>query len=71
MLLVAFVLLSHGGSRYRSGFRCALDCLPFVVALCALMAARRGVGPLWKAVIALVKLGVAAKPYGVSRNYHP
>jgi len=33
MLLVAFVLLSHGGGRYLSGFRCALGCLPFVVAL--------------------------------------
>jgi len=39
-----------------------------VIALCALVAARRGVGRIWWALIAL---GVVVNLYGVWWNYHP
>ena len=61
-------LLYYGGGWYQFGFRYALDAFPFVIALCALVAARRGVGRIWWALIAL---GVVVNLYGVWWNYHP
>jgi hypothetical protein len=61
-------LLYYGGGWYQFGFRYALDAFPFVLALCSTVAARRGVGPIWKA---LIVVGVAVNLYGVWWNYHP
>ncbi len=61
-------LLYYGGGWYQFGFRYALDAFPFAMALCAIVAARRGIGPIWKV---LIGLGVVVNLYGVWWNYHP
>jgi len=45
-------LLYYGGGWLQYGYRYFLDSLPFVIALCGLAAARRGVGWIWKVLIA-------------------
>ncbi len=45
-------LLYYGGGWLQYGYRYFLDSLPFVIALCGLAAARRGVGWVWKMLIA-------------------
>ena len=44
-------LLYYGGGWLQYGYRYFLDSLPFVIALCGLAAARRGVGWVWKLLI--------------------
>ena len=44
-------LLYYGGGWFQYGYRYFLDSLPFVIALCGLAAARRGVGWVWKLLI--------------------
>lgn len=44
-------LLYYGGGWYQYGYRYALDSIPFVVALCALAAARHGMGARWRLLI--------------------
>ena len=44
-------LLYYGGGWLQYGYRYFLDSLPFVIALCGLAAARRGVGWTWKLLI--------------------
>jgi hypothetical protein len=46
-------LLYYGGGWLQYGYRYFLDSLPFVIALCGLAAARRGVGWIWKLLIAV------------------
>jgi hypothetical protein len=61
-------LLYYGGGWYQYGFRYALDAFPFVMALCALVAARRGMGWIWRT---LIVVGCVVNLYGVWWNYHP
>ncbi len=68
LLVLAPSLLYYGGGWYQFGYRYALDCFPFVMALCALVAARHGIGWIWKAAILF---GVAVGLYGVWWNFHP
>jgi hypothetical protein len=51
-LVLAPTLLYYGGGWLQFGYRYLLDSIPFWLALCGLWAARRGVGPIWKAAIA-------------------
>ena len=44
-------LLYYGGGWVQFGYRYLVDSIPFWFALCALWAARRGVGPVWRAAI--------------------
>jgi hypothetical protein len=44
-------LLYYDGGWFQYGYRYFLDSLPFVIALCGLAAARRGVGWVWKLLI--------------------
>ncbi len=44
-------LLYYGGGWLQYGYRYALDSIPFVLALCALAAARRGLGWGWRLAI--------------------
>jgi hypothetical protein len=44
-------LLYYGGGWFQYGYRYFLDSLPFVIALCGLAAARRGLGWIWKLLI--------------------
>lgn len=60
-------LLYYGGGWYQFGYRYALDSIPFVVALCGLAAARRGVGPLWRL---LILAGVVVGLGGLWWAYH-
>jgi hypothetical protein len=55
-------LLYYGGGWYQFGYRYALDAFPFVMALCAMAAARHGIGRWWKA---LIVLGVLVNAYGI------
>ena len=59
-------LLYYGGGWYQFAFRYALDAYPFVIALCALAVARRGLGWRWRAVI---MLGVLVNLSGVYWGY--
>ncbi len=68
LLVLAPSLLYYGGGWWQFGYRYALDCFPFVMALCAMAAARRGIGRGWKL---LILFGVAVNLYGVYWNYHP
>jgi hypothetical protein len=52
MLVLGPTLLYYGGGWLQFGYRYLLDSIPFWLALCGLWAARRGVGPIWKAAIA-------------------
>lgn len=68
LLVLAPSLLYYGGGWWQFGYRYALDCFPFVLALCAMAAARHGIGRGWKL---LILLGVAVNLYGVYWNYNP
>ncbi len=49
LLVLVPSLLYYGGGWWQFGYRYALDCFPFVLALCAMAAARHGIGWRWKA----------------------
>jgi hypothetical protein len=68
LLVLLPSLLYYGGGWWQFGYRYALDCLPFVMALCAIAAARRGIGWGWRA---LILFGVVVNLYGVYWNYNP
>ena len=55
-------LLYYGGGWRQFGYRYALDAIPFVMALCALAAARVGVSRRWQAAILF---GVIVNFFGV------
>ena len=59
-------LVYYGGGWYQFAFRYALDAYPFVIALCALAVARRGLGWQWRAVITV---GVLVNFSGVYWGY--
>jgi len=67
LLVLVPSLLYYGGGWWQFGYRYALDCFPFVLALCAMAAARHGIGRGWKA---LILFGVAVNLYGVYWNYY-
>jgi hypothetical protein len=67
LLVLIPSLLYYGGGWWQFGFRYALDSFPFVMALCAMAAARHGISRAWKAVIVF---GVAVNLYGVYWNYY-
>lgn len=60
-------LLYYGGGWLQYGYRYALDAIPFAFALCALAAARHGVGWGWRALIAF---GIVVNLGGVYWAYH-
>jgi hypothetical protein len=60
-------LLYYGGGWLQYGYRYALDSIPFVLALCALAAARRGLGWGWRLAIAF---GVVVNLAGVYWAFH-
>jgi hypothetical protein len=60
-------LLYYGGGWLQYGYRYALDSIPFVLALCALAAARRGLGWGWRLAIAF---GFVVNLGGVYWAYH-
>lgn len=62
LLVLIPSLLYYGGGWYQFGYRYALDAFPFVMALCAMAAARHGIGRWWKA---LIVIGVLVNAYGV------
>jgi hypothetical protein len=66
LLVLIPSLLYYGGGWFQFGFRYALDAFPFVMALCAMAAARHGIGWGWRA---LILFGVAVNLYGVWWNY--
>jgi hypothetical protein len=68
LLVLVPSLLYYGGGWWQFGYRYALDCFPFVLALCAMAAARHGIGRGWKL---LILFGVAVNLYGVYWNYNP
>jgi len=68
LLVLLPSLLYYGGGWWQFGYRYALDSIPFVMAVCAMAAARRGIGWRWRAVILF---GVLVNLYGVYWNYNP
>ncbi len=74
MLAATFVavmlpnLLYYGGGWYQFGFRYALDAVPFALALCALVLARKRPGRLWWALLAFC---VFVNYGGAWWAYHP
>ena len=62
LLVLVPSLLYYGGGWYQFGYRYALDAFPFVMALCAMAAARHGIGRWWKA---LIVIGVLVNAYGI------
>jgi hypothetical protein len=68
LLVLIPSLLYYGGGWWQFGYRYALDAFPFVMALCAMAAARHGIGWGWRAIILF---GVAVNLYGVYWNYNP
>ena len=68
LLVLAPSLLYYGGGWWQFGYRYALDAFPFVMALCAMAAARHGIGWGWRA---LILFGVVVNLYGVYWNYNP
>jgi hypothetical protein len=67
LLVLIPTLLYYGGGWLQYGYRYALDSLPFVLALCALAAARRGLGWVWRGAISF---GVVVNLAGVYWAYH-
>jgi len=67
LLVLLPSLLYYGGGWWQFGYRYALDCFPFVMALCAMAAARHGIGWRWRA---LILFGVAVNLYAVYWNYN-
>jgi hypothetical protein len=68
LLVLIPSFLYFGGGWIQFGYRYALDAFPFVMVLCAMAAARHGIGRWWKALIAI---GVLVNLYGVYWTYHP
>jgi hypothetical protein len=68
LLVLVPSLLYYGGGWWQFGYRYALDCFPFVLALCAMAAARGGIGWRWRL---LILFGVAVNLYGVYWNLNP
>jgi hypothetical protein len=68
LLVLIPSLLYYGGGWWQFGYRYALDAFPFVMALCAMAAARHGISWGWRA---LILFGVAVNLYGVYWNYNP
>lgn len=60
-------LLYYGGGWLQYGYRYALDSIPFVLALCALAAARVGIHPVFRV---LILFGVAVNAAGVYWAYN-
>jgi hypothetical protein len=60
-------LLYYGGGWLQYGYRYALDSIPFVLALCALAAARRGLGWGWRLAITF---GFVVNAAGVYWAFH-
>jgi hypothetical protein len=60
-------LLYYGGGWLQYGYRYFLDTLPFVIALCALAAARVGMRWPWRV---LIVVGIAVNVIGVYWLYH-
>jgi hypothetical protein len=67
LVVLAPSLVYYGGGFFQFGYRYALDAIPFVMALCAMAAARHGMGPGWKALIAV---GIAVNFYGIWWGFH-
>ncbi len=68
LLVLVPSLLYYGGGWWQFGYRYALDAIPFVMVLCAMAAARHGIGWGWRA---LILFGVAINLWGVYWNYNP
>jgi len=68
LLVLIPSLLYYGGGWWQFGYRYALDAFPFVMALCAMGAARHGIGWRWRA---LIVIGVLVNLYSVYWNYNP
>jgi hypothetical protein len=68
LLVLVPSLLYYGGGWWQFGYRYAVDAFPFVIVLCAMAAARHGIGWGWRA---LILFGVAVNLYGVYWNYNP
>lgn len=66
LLVLIPSLLYYGGGWFQYGYRYALDAIPFVMGICALAAARRGIGRRWQVVILI---GVVVNFFGVLWNY--
>ena len=66
VLVMIPVLLYYGGGWLQYGFRYALDAIPFAVALCATVLARRRAGWLWWLALAA---GVVVNAIGVYWAY--
>ena len=60
-------LLYYGGGWLQYGYRYALDSIPFVLALCALAAARVGISRIWQV---LIIAGVIVNALGVYWAYN-
>jgi len=67
LLVLIPSLLYYGGGWLQYGYRYALDSIPFVLALCALAAARRGLGWGWRLAITF---GVVVNLAGVYWAFH-
>ena len=66
VLVMIPVLLYYGGGWLQYGFRYALDAIPFAVALCATVLARRRAGIFWWLALAV---GLAVNAVGVYWAY--
>ena len=66
LLVLIPSLLYYVGGWFQYGYRYALDAIPFVMGICALAAARRGIGRPWQA---LILIGVVVNFLGVLWNY--
>ncbi len=67
VLVMIPVMLYYGGGWLQYGFRYALDAIPFAVALCATVLARRRAGLLWWLALAV---GLVVNAIGVYWAYH-
>jgi hypothetical protein len=66
LLVLIPSLLYYGGGWFQYGYRYALDSIPFVMAICALAAARVGISRRWQLAIVF---GVLVNAFGVLWNY--
>jgi hypothetical protein len=68
LLVLTPSFLYYGGGWYQFGYRYALDAFPFVMALCAMAAARHEIGRWWEV---LIVIGVLVNLYAVYWTYNP